>query len=109
MPKIVFDKRETELWLTGKSEIQNQNTNSKLYEIPNGWTYEEWRVEVAKAINILGGHMGGFGVDLVDEEGNSLPNPNVSFEGPFQYAPPDKTYTEDFMSKKISVFCFKKH
>lgn len=54
MPKVVLDKREAEIWLKIKSD-----PTSRYFKILD-------------ALNLLAGDMGGHGIDLVDEEGNSL-------------------------------------
>ena len=63
MAKVVFDKTEVAMWLHGEN-------------VPNGWAHHEFRKNVADALNILAGHMGGWGIDLVDEKGNDLSDPN---------------------------------
>lgn len=102
MPKVVFDKLEMELWLQGRSTEPSPNPGVSSNMIPNGWTHEEWRTKVAEALHILAGHMGGYGVDLVSEDGTDLSDP-TNEEQKFSYASPTKTYAAVIGTSMITM------
>lgn len=81
MPKVVLDKREHDIWLYGKSKRGSK--------VPNGFTHEEFRNKVTDALNLLAGHMGGHGIDLVDENGCDLSD-DLNEEQQFHYMSPLK-------------------
>ncbi len=60
MARIILNKNEAALWLAKK----------------NSPIYKQWRRKVAETINLLAGHLGGNGIELVDEDGNDLSDPS---------------------------------
>lgn len=100
MPKVIFDNRESALWMRGKSSGKDPS-GVHCQSIPYGWKYDQWRKEVSDAIYTLAGHMGGFGIDLTDQYGRSLSQPELELD--FTYQPPDQVYRSKPGCKMITI------
>jgi len=96
MAKVILNKREAEIWRTGKANVPADRPEYGVLPgtVPETNSHDEWRQLVADGLHTLAGHLGGCGIDFVDEDGNDLSDPNDTYgDMTFQYGDPLDHYT----------------